>query len=355
MIDLLMSKKKILVTGGAGFIGGALIRTLLLRSNNYIFNLDKMGYASDSTQIDRLFLEAPYLKDRYSFYKVDLSNHTLLSEFISQIDPDIIFNLAAESHVDRSILDPRIFLNSNIVGTFNLLESARKHWEKLSEKRKDSFRFHHISTDEVFGALGKNGTFSEVTPYSPRSPYSASKASSDHLVNAWHHTYGLPVLITNCSNNFGPWQFPEKLIPVAIAKALDSEPIPMYGNGSNIRDWLFVQDHIEALILVVSNGKIGSSYCIGGYGQKSNYEVLELICKQLDIIRPLKFSHKELITSVKDRPGHDFRYAIDSTLISNELGWAPKFSFEEALSTTVDWYVKNICWLKSHQESIKND
>ena len=355
MIDLFRSKKRILVTGGAGFIGGALIRTLLLRSNNYIFNLDKMGYASDTTQIDRIFLEAPSLKDRYTFYKVDLENHKLLSECIVKIDPDIIFNLAAESHVDRSILDPRIFLTSNIVGTFNLLESARKHWEKLPEKRKESFCFHHISTDEVFGALGEIGTFSEITPYSPRSPYAASKASSDHLVNSWHHTYGLPVLITNCSNNFGPWQFPEKLIPVAISKALDSEPIPMYGNGSNVRDWLFVQDHIEALILVVSQGKVGSSYCIGGYGQKSNYEVLELICKKLDIIRPLKFPHKELITSVKDRLGHDFRYAIDSTLISNELGWEPKFSFEEALSTTVDWYVQNTCWLKRHQESIKND
>ena len=355
MNDLLRSKKRILVTGGAGFIGGALIRTLLLRSNNYIYNLDKMGYASDLTQIEEVFLEAPHLKDRYSFYKLDLSNNALLSECITQIDPDIIFHLAAESHVDRSILDPRIFLNSNIVGTFNLLESARKHWEKLSDNRKDSFRFHHISTDEVFGALGENGTFSELTPYSPRSPYSASKASSDHLVNAWHHTYGLPVLITNCSNNFGPWQFPEKLIPVAIAKALDSAPIPMYGNGSNIRDWLFVEDHIEALMLVISNGKVGSSYCIGGYGQKSNYEVLELICKKLDIIRPLKFPHNELITSVKDRPGHDFRYAIDATLITNELGWMPKFSFEEALSTTVDWYVQNTCWLKNHQESIKND
>ena len=355
MNHLLNSRKRILVTGGAGFIGGALIRNLLLRTGNYIFNLDKMGYASDTKQIEQLFVDSPKLNDRYSFIKVDLSDETLLSECMTDIDPDIIFHLAAESHVDRSIWDPRIFLKSNIVGTFNLLESARKHWEKLSDERKDNFRFHHVSTDEVFGSLGDKGTFSEFTPYAPRSPYSASKASSDHLVQAWHHTFGLPVLITNCSNNFGPWQFPEKLIPVAIMKALDLDQIPMYGNGSNVRDWLFVEDHIEALMLVASSGKVGSSYCIGGHGQKTNYEVLDSICNKLDRLKPWKSPYKKLITAVRDRPGHDFRYAIDSTLISTELGWKPRFSFEEALSLTVEWYVENISWVKYHQKSIKND
>jgi len=351
MNDLINSRKKILVTGGLGFIGGALIRYLLRKTSNFISNLDKIGYASDQDQIEKIFLDSPKLKDRYSFFKVDLADESMLSGCISEIDPDIIFHLAAESHVDRSIASPKIFVNSNVVGTFNLLEAARKHWERLPLERKDNFRFHHVSTDEVFGSLGEDGSFSELSPYSPRSPYAASKAASDHLVNAWHHTYGLPVLITNCSNNFGPWQFPEKLIPVVIMKALNEDSIPMYGDGANIRDWLFVEDHIEALILVASIGKIGSNYCIGGYGQRTNYQVLELICDQLDKMKPLNFSYKNLITSVKDRPGHDFRYAIDPTLISNELGWKPKFSFESALSTTIEWYLNNMSWLRSHRSS----
>ena len=347
MNELIESKKRILLTGGAGFIGGSLIRKLLLETNSVIFNIDKLGYASDFKQVEQLFEKSPDLQERYFFYKLNLAVDNELDDLVNQIKPDFIFHLAAESHVDRSIEGPKIFLESNILGTFNLLEAVRKYWEKLSSTKKDHFCFQHISTDEVFGSLGDEGLFSEKTAYSPRSPYAASKASSDHFVQAWHHTYGLPIVITNCSNNFGPWQYPEKLIPVAILKGLRSEIIPMYGNGINVRDWLFIEDHLNALLLVASKGKRGKSYCIGGYGQKTNHEVLQLICTYMDQIKPINFSYKDLIRSVDDRPGHDYRYAIDSSLITKELGWKPLYAFEDSLYLTVKWYTDNLHWAKS--------
>jgi dTDP-glucose 4,6-dehydratase len=253
-------------------------------------------------------------------------------------------HLAAESHVDRSIDGPDAFLSSNVIGTFSLLEAARAHWGALSEERQRNFRLHHISTDEVFGSLGATGRFSETTPYDPRSPYSATKAASDHLVMAWHHTYGLPVVLTNCSNNFGPWQFPEKLIPVVILKALAGEPIPLYGDGANVRDWLFVEDHVDALLLAATKGVPGESYCVGGHGERTNKQVVEAICTLLDQLRPDGAPHSRLITPVADRPGHDRRYAIDPTRISRELGWQPRHGFAEGLEATVRWYVDHLSW-----------
>ena len=250
---------------------------------------------------------------------------------------------------------PEIFIESNIIGTFNLLESLRSHWENLSTKRKDDFLILHISTDEVFGSLGKNGLFSAISPYNPRSPYSASKASSDHLVKSWYYTYGLPSIITNCSNNYGPWQFPEKLIPLAINKAINGEKIPLYGDGSNVRDWLFVDDHIDALLLVASKALIGKRYCIGGSSEKTNREVLETICEILDKSISRATSFKELITNVKDRPGHDFRYSIDSSLIQNELGWAPKYNFNQGIEKTVNWYLKNTTWSQEILKKVHNN
>jgi dTDP-glucose 4,6-dehydratase len=341
--ELLGNRKRILVTGGAGFIGGAVIRKLLKESTTKIFNIDKIGYASDLTSIDEVLKTKDY-SDRYVFEKIDLSNSDRTTKAIGDADPDLIMHLAAESHVDRSIQGPEAFINSNIFGTFNLLEATRKHYESLSNKRKNDFRFLHISTDEVFGSLGLKGFFSESTAYDPRSPYSASKASSDHLVRSWHHTYKLPIVITNCSNNFGPWQFPEKLIPVAINKALALKSIPLYGDGENIRDWLYVDDHVDALFLAANKGKVGDSYCVGGYGEKKNIEILKIICKILDEIYPKNAPFERLITKVEDRKGHDRRYAIDPSKIRNELGWAPKYQLEERLKTTIHWYIKNKNW-----------
>ena len=345
MISQLKSIKRILVTGGAGFIGGNLIRRLLLDTDAQIFNLDKMGYASDLTGIDKTLKQIKAdLPIRHTLIKADLYNYDQTQEALKISNPDFVIHLAAESHVDRSIDDPSSFLQSNIIGTYNLLKAVHAHWSNLSTSRKKLFRFHHISTDEVYGSLGANGQFTEKTPYSPRSPYSASKAASDHLVNAWFHTYGLPVILTNCTNNYGPWQFPEKLIPLSILNAISGKQISLYGDGLNIRDWLYVDDHIDALLLVAFKGTIGSSYCIGGAEEKTNKDVINEICYQIDHYLPSNRPHSKLIKYVYDRPGHDRRYAINFNKIQNELGWKPKHSFKEGIKLTVQWYIKNQDW-----------
>ena len=340
--ELLGTRKRILVTGGAGFIGGAVVRRLLRESDAVVFNLDKMGYASDLKSIEEVIKELGVEhKQRHQLQPIDLCNAEAVQKAVKQANPDLVMHLAAESHVDRSISGPGVFIESNVTGTYNLLQAVRSHFEQLPPERRDQFRLHHISTDEVFGSLGREGRFSETTPYDPRSPYSASKAASDHLVQAWHHTFGLPVVLTNCSNNYGPWQFPEKLIPVVALKAAAGESIPLYGDGLNVRDWLYVEDHVDALLLASCRGESGRSYCVGGYGERTNSEVVECICRHLDEMIPAKAPHKKLITKVTDRPGHDRRYAIDPTRIETELGWSPRHSFTEAIKETVKWYLIN--------------
>ena len=346
---------RVLVTGGAGFIGGAVVRRLLRGSGATVFNLDKCGYASDLAGIEQqLAALGPAAQGpgglRHQLLRVDLVDGAATAEAVRRADPDLVLHLAAESHVDRSIDGPGAFIESNVTGTFQLLQAVRAHWEQLPPERAAHFRFHHISTDEVFGSLGPQGRFSETTPYDPRSPYSASKAASDHLVSAWHHTYGLPVVLTNCSNNYGPWQFPEKLIPVVILKALAGEPIPLYGDGANVRDWLYVDDHADALLLAATQGQLGRSYCVGGSGsngtasERTNKQVVEAICSLLDQLLPAGAPHARLITPVTDRPGHDRRYAIDPSRISSELGWQPRHSFEAGLEVTVRWYLEQHDW-----------
>ncbi len=344
-IEILYKELNVLITGGAGFIGGCLIRRLLNNRKLNIFNLDKLSYASDLRGIE----ECDEFK-KHCLFKVDLSNFEETKKSVLIADPDIIFHLAAESHVDRSIENSKPFIESNIIGTFNLLEVARNHWNHLDKKRKKNFRFIHISTDEVFGSLGKNGYFDENSPYDPRSPYSASKAASDHLANAWFHTYDFPIISTNCSNNFGPYQFPEKLIPLTILKAVEDLPIPIYGNGENIRDWLYVEDHVDALIQIINNGEIGKKYCIGGNNEKTNLQIVNNICSYLDKKLNKNYSHKSLIKFVVDRPGHDKRYAINSNLIKKELNWKPKHSFEDAMNKTIEWYLNNKRWC----DNVKN-
>ena len=327
---------KILVTGGAGFIGSAVIRQAVNRGHS-IVNVDALTYAACLDNIACI-----ENKPGYSFEYGDIRDREILDEIFQRCQPDAVMHLAAESHVDRSIEGPANFIETNVSGTFNMLESARNYWE--SNDRPATFRFHHISTDEVFGSLPNNPSlkFTEETPYDPRSPYSASKASSDHLVRAWHKTYGFPVLLTNCSNNYGPYHFPEKLIPVIILNALAGEPLPIYGNGSNIRDWLYVEDHADALLLVLENGKIGRSYNIGGENERTNLELVQTLCKILDRLKPRRTgAYEELITFVQDRPGHDARYAIDASRIRNELGWRPSVTLEEGLEKTVQWYLDN--------------
>ena len=351
--SLLGDRRRVLVTGGAGFIGGAVVRRLLAESDAIVFNLDKLGYASDLSSITAMAEAAAPAPDghpRHRLMRLDLGDGAAAERALGEADPDLVMHLAAESHVDRSIDGPAAFVQSNVVGTFHLLEAARHHWQGLPAERRRLFRFHHISTDEVFGSLGETGRFSETTPYAPRSPYSASKAGSDHLVEAWHHTYGLPVVLTNCSNNYGPWQFPEKLIPVVILKAAASEPIPLYGDGANVRDWLYVEDHVDALLLAATRGVPGRSYCVGGHGERTNRQVVEEICASLDRLRPQGAPHARLITSVRDRPGHDRRYAIDPARISTELGWRPRHSFAAGLATTVEWYLEHEPWCRRVRE-----
>ncbi|RBW54980.1 dTDP-glucose 4,6-dehydratase [Ruegeria sp. A3M17] len=330
---------KILVTGGMGFIGSAVVR-LAIRSGHSVVNVDSLTYAACIENVASV-AESP----NHIFEKADICDGVQMLELLKQHKPDAIMHLAAESHVDRSIDGPGAFVETNIVGTYRLLEAARHWW--VSQGRPEGFRFHHISTDEVFGSLGTTGFFVEDSPYQPNSPYSASKAGSDHLVRAWHETYGLPIVMTNCSNNYGPFQFPEKLIPVVILKALAGEAIPIYGKGDNIRDWLHVEDHAEALLLVLEKGELGRSYNIGGENEMTNLELVEKLCGVLDRLRPAAAPYSELITFVKDRPGHDKRYAIDATRISEELSWRPSHTPETGLEQTVQWYLENADWLES--------
>lgn len=333
---------KLIVTGGAGFIGSAVVRQAVSAGHDVV-NLDALTYAACLENLAPVH-NAP----NYTFVQADIRDRAAMDAVFEEHKPDAIMHLAAESHVDRSIDGPGDFIETNITGTFNLLEAARKYW---TEHQPDGFRFHHVSTDEVFGSLGADGMFTEETSYDPRSPYSASKAASDHLVRAWHETYGLPVVMTNCSNNYGPYHFPEKLIPVVILNAIAGKALPIYGDGSNVRDWLFVEDHADALLLVLQKGELGRSYNIGGENERSNLELVETLCAILDEERPLREgSYRDLITFVKDRPGHDARYAIDPTRIREELGWRPSVSVEEGLRRTVKWYLENEAWWKPLQE-----
>ena len=332
---------KIIVTGGAGFIGSALVRRFIAHTKHDVLVVDKLTYAGNLAS-----LASVQGHSRYRFSQTDICDQPAIVDIFLSFDPDAIIHLAAESHVDRSIDGPADFVNTNVGGTYVLLDTALAHWSKLSRERAQRFRFHHVSTDEVYGALTNEGSFTEDTRYDPRSPYSATKAASDHLVRAWHHTYGLPTVLTNCSNNYGPHQFPEKLIPLSIIKALAGEPMPVYGQGLNVRDWLFVDDHAEALTLVLERGRIGETYNIGGNAERRNIDVVYTICDAMDRLKPRtnEALHRELIAFVPDRPGHDFRYAIDFTKLKNELGWQPKHSFESGLFSTVKWYIDNRAW-----------
>jgi len=334
---------KILVTGGAGFIGGCFVRQVLAESENEIVNLDVLTYAGN---LDSLASIAD--DPRYQFVQGSIGDAELVSRLLEEHRPDAIVNFAAESHVDRSIDGPASFVETNVVGTFTLLEAARGYWNQLSESEKSAFRFLHVSTDEVYGSLGSDGKFVETTPYAPNSPYSASKAASDHFVRAYHHTYGLPVLTTNCSNNYGSFQFPEKLIPLMILNAVAGKPLPVYGNGSNVRDWLYVDDHCRAIRLVLEKGSVGEVYNIGGDCERTNLQVVEAICGIVDTLVP-GLPHapcKDLLKFVTDRPGHDQRYAIDASKIKRELGWQPQKTFEEGLELTVKWYLENQPWVQ---------
>jgi dTDP-glucose 4,6-dehydratase len=336
----MLNERRILVTGGAGFIGSAVVRALLAEGAEVI-NLDKLTYAGNLES-----LSSVASNPRHSFFKLDICDRDGVARLFNSQKPDAVIHLAAESHVDRSIDGPAAFVQTNIVGTGVLLEAALDYWRGLEPERRSRFRFHHVSTDEVYGSLGPGGAFSEESRYAPNSPYAASKAGSDHLVRAWHHTYDFPVVLTNCSNNYGPYQFPEKLIPLTIVRALAGKPLPVYGKGENVRDWLHVEDHARALIAVLQNGRIGEVYNIGGNAERRNIDVVTAICGLMDELladspsRP----HRSLIEFVPDRPGHDLRYAIDATKIREELGWAPKENFESGLRSTLNWYLNNRSW-----------
>ncbi len=331
--------QKIVVTGGAGFIGSAVIRQILANTSDIVTNVDKLTYAANPSSLPSV-AEDP----NYFFVKGDIADAAAMRQLFEKVRPDTVLNLAAESHVDRSIGGPADFISTNIVGTFTLLEEALRYWRELDAGKRGRFRFLHVSTDEVYGSLGPSGAFSETTPYAPNSPYSASKAASDHLVRAWHHTYGLPTIITNCSNNYGPYQYPEKLIPLTIIKGIRGEPIPVYGDGQNVRDWLFVDDHARALLLVASQGIPGETYNIGGRCERTNLSVVEEICDHLDRILPWNGGRRQLITFVKDRPGHDQRYAIDPAKIEQSLGWQALENFSSGIQKTIEWYAGNAPW-----------
>ncbi|MEN8357269.1 dTDP-glucose 4,6-dehydratase [Acinetobacter towneri] len=340
---------RFLITGGAGFIGSAVIRHIIQNTEHEVLNVDKLTYAGNLESLSSI---SNY--SRYQFSQTDICNRAALDQLFTDFQPDAVMHLAAESHVDRSISGPYAFIETNIIGTYQMLEASRAYWLGLNEKKKATFRFHHISTDEVYGDLeGTTDLFTEKTPYSPSSPYSASKASSDHLVRAWNRTYGLPILVTNCSNNYGPYHFPEKLIPLMILNALQGKALPVYGNGQQIRDWLFVEDHARALYTVVTQGQVGETYNIGGHNEKANIDVVLTICSLLEELVPNKPQgierYRDLITYVKDRPGHDVRYAIDASKIERELGWTPKESFETGLRKTVEWYLNNNEWVEHVQ------
>lgn len=343
-----MTNKNILVTGGAGFIGSAVIRYLINETNNNVLNIDKLTYAGNLES-----LETVSNNPRYQFLHADICDKSAMTKAFDDFKPNIVMHLAAESHVDRSIDGPMDFIQTNIIGTYTLLEVARNYWQNLTEDKKSRFKFHHISTDEVYGDLeGTDDLFTEETSYSPSSPYSASKASSDHLVRAWYRTYGLPVVVTNCSNNYGPYHFPEKLIPLVILNALDGKPLPVYGDGKQIRDWLYVEDHARALYLVATTAKVGETYNIGGHNEKQNIDVVKTICTILDNIKPRTDgqSYAQQITFVKDRPGHDLRYAIDASKIQQELNWQPQETFESGIQKTVEWYLNNLEWCRHVQD-----
>ena len=340
---LLDKYKRILVTGGSGFIGSNLLKRLFKEENLHIFNLDKLSYSSDK------FFGNSKEKDtyiKYNFLKVDLNNEIDTRNALEISKPDLIIHLAAESHVDRSIDSPKIFLESNTIGTFNLLEASRQYWNNLNLNKKNLFKFIHVSTDEVFGSLSSSGKFKENSQYEPSSPYSASKAASDHFVRSWYKTFKFPSIISNCSNNYGPRQFPEKLIPLTIQKIINKSIIPIFGNGSNIRDWLFVDDHIEALLLIANNGSSGSRYCIGGGEEITNVNLIKLICEKIDKKFDSFSNSDRLIKFVKDRPGHDFRYSIDNSFIKEELKWQPKTTLNKGLDKTIDWYFNNLKWCR---------
>jgi len=335
------TEKCFIVTGGAGFIGSALARLIIAETPHSVCVLDKLTYAGNRDNLASIAGDP-----RFSFAETDICDAEAVQSLIARIEPDAIIHLAAESHVDRSIDGPGEFIRTNIEGTYCLLQAALGHWRALPEARRSTFRFHHVSTDEVFGSLGAEGLFSETTPYDPRSPYSASKAASDHLVSAWHHTYGLPVLISNCSNNYGPYHFPEKLIPLVILNALEGKPLPVYGKGENVRDWLYVDDHARALLLIATEGRPGESYNVGGRNERTNIEVVRSICRLMDELRPgaIAGGHESLISFVTDRPGHDLRYAIDASKIERELGWRARETFDTGLAKTVRWYLDNPAW-----------
>ena len=331
---------RVLITGGAGFIGSAVARRFIAEGIDDVLVFDKLTYAGN---LDSL---APIASNpRYRFVRGDICDHAAVRRAFAEFRPDVVMHLAAESHVDRSIDGPAAFIETNVVGTFVMLDAALAYWRSLDRQAADNFRFMHISTDEVFGSLGETGLFDEDTPYAPNSPYSASKAGSDHLVRAWRETYGLPTIVTNCSNNYGPYHFPEKLIPLMIINGMEGKPLPVYGTGENVRDWLHVEDHARALALVVTKGRVGESYNIGGRNERSNLQVVETICDTLDALMPMNSgSRRELIAFVGDRPGHDMRYAIDATKIENELGWKARHNFDTGLKATIEWYLNNGDW-----------